>query len=69
MFDRDTLLELQKSELNKQLNTQLLDTVEANQQEQVPAMLVPDNFSLRNFENELQNRTRFRGSFTTEDIT
>lgn len=68
MFDRDTLLELQKSELNKQLNAQLADTTCLIQEREAPAMMVPDNFSLLNFENQLQNRTRFRGSFTTEDI-
>ncbi|ANB27201.1 hypothetical protein A6F57_19670 [Alteromonas stellipolaris] len=68
MFDRDTLLELQKSELNKQLNSQLLDTAALFQEEAIPAMLVPENFSVVGFENRLEHRTRFRGLFSTEDI-
>jgi uncharacterized protein YfdQ (DUF2303 family) len=69
MFDRDTLLELQKSELNKQLSSHFENTVNSFQVTGVPKLLVPDNFRFIDIESALDNRTRFRGCFGTEDIT
>ena len=68
MLNRDTLLELQKSEVNKQLNSQLLDTTALFQEAAMASMVVPENFSIVDFEQRLDHRTRFRGSFSTEDI-